>query len=69
MRLATLKDLVNEGKIGVVALSKVDAVVIPAAVKIPEIVAVGFEVLLFGADTLSNGIPEEYTELNISIIA
>ena len=56
--LATLKSLVNEGKIGVVALSKVDAGIIPAAVKIPRIVAVGVEVSFICAVALSNGIAE-----------
>ena len=70
--LATLKGLMNESKIGVVSLSKVDADIVPAALKIrgiPRIVAVGAEVLLFRAATLSNGSTEEHSELNISIIA
>ena len=66
--LATSKGLVDQGKTSVVALSKVDADIIPAAVKIPRVVAAGAEVLLFYADTLSNGTTEAYTELNISAI-
>ena len=66
--LATSKSLVNQGKTSVVALSKVDADIIPAAVKIPRGVAAGVEVLLFYADTLSGGTTEEYTELDILAI-
>lgn len=67
--LATLKGPVNEGKIGLDAVFKLDADIPSAAVKIPRIVAVGVEVFFFGADTSSNGITEEYTALSISTIA
>ena len=64
--LATLKGPVNDGKIGLVTLFKLDADIPPAVVMIPRIVAVGFEVFFFGADTSSNGTTEEYTELGTS---
>ncbi|KAL9104898.1 MAG: hypothetical protein Q9163_000215 [Psora crenata] len=67
--LATLADLVQEGKIGGVALSEVNADTIRAAAKITKIVAVEVEISLFSTDPLSNGIAKACAELNIPIIA
>ncbi len=67
--LATLEELVNEGKIGGVALSEVNADTIRAAAKITKIVAVEVEVSLFCTDPLSNGIAKACGELDIPIIA
>ena len=67
--LATLEALVNEGKIGGVALSEVNADTIRAAAKITNIVAVEVEVSLFCTDPLSNGIATACAELDIPIIA
>ena len=67
--LATLGELVKEGKIGGVALSEVNADTIRAAAKITKIVAVEVEISLFSTEPLSNGITIACAELNIPIIA
>lgn len=67
--LATLGELVKEGKIGGVALSEVNANTIRAAAKITKIVAVEVEISLFSTEPLSNGIAQTCAELNIPIIA
>lgn len=67
--LATLRELMKEGKIGGVALSEVNADTIRAAAKVTKIVAVEVEISLFCTDPLSNGIAEACAELNIPIIA
>ncbi|MCJ1282146.1 hypothetical protein MMC26_001469 [Xylographa opegraphella] len=67
--LATLDELVQEGKIGGVALSEVNAETIRAAAKITNIVAVEIEISLFCTDPLTNGITKACAELNIPIIA
>ena len=67
--LATLEELVQEGKIAGVALSEVNADTIRAAAKITKIVAVEIEISLFCTDALTNGITKACAELNIPIIA
>lgn len=67
--LGVLAELVNEGKIGGVALSEVSATTIREAVKITKIVAVEVELSLWSTDPLTNGIAEACTELDIPIIA
>ncbi len=67
--LATLEELVKEGKIGGVALSEVNANTIREAAKVTKIVAVEVEISLFSTEPLSNGITEACAELGIPIIA
>ena len=67
--LATLEELVKEGKIGGVALSEVNADTIRAAAKTTKIVAVEVELSLFCTEPLSNGIAKACAELDIPIIA
>ncbi|KAL2047434.1 hypothetical protein ABVK25_011542 [Lepraria finkii] len=67
--LATLEELVQQGKIAGVALSEVNADTIRAAAKITKIVAVEIEISLFCTDPLTNGITKACAELNIPIIA
>ena len=67
--LATLEELVKEGKIGGVALSEVNADTIRTAAKITKIVAVEIEISLFCTEPLFNGITEACADLNIPIIA
>ena len=67
--IATLEDLVKEGKIGGVALSEVNANTIRAAAKITKIVAVEIEISLFSTEPLYNGITQACGELNIPILA
>ena len=67
--LATLEELVQQGKIAGVALSEVNADTIRAAAKITKIVAVEIEISLFCTDPLTNGIAKACAELNIPIIA
>lgn len=67
--LTALAELVNEGKIGGVALSEVNADTIREAAKITKIVAVEIELSLFCTEPLTNGIAKACAELNIPIIA
>lgn len=67
--LATLEELVKEGKIGGVALSEVNANTIREAAKVTKIVAVEIEISLFSTEPLSNGITKACAELDIPIIA
>ena len=67
--LATLEELKNEGKIGEIALSEMNADTIRAAAKITKVVAVEIELSLFCTDPLSNGIAKACAEINIPIIA
>ena len=67
--LATLEELLKEGKIGGVALSEVNADTIRAAAKITKIVAVEVEISLFCTEPLFNGITSACAELNIPILA
>ena len=67
--LGTLKELVDEGKIGGVALSEVSADTIREAANITNIVAVEVELSLWSTDPLTNGIAKACAELRIPIIA
>ena len=67
--LTALANLVEEGKIGGVALSEVNAKTIREAVKITKIVAVEVELSLWCTDPLTNGIAAACAEFNIPIIA
>jgi pyridoxine 4-dehydrogenase len=67
--LGVLKEMVEEGKIGGVALCEVSADTIREAVRITKIVAVEIELSLFCTEPLTNGIAEACAELKIPIIA
>lgn len=67
--LGALAELVDEGKIGGVALCDVSANTIREAAKITRIVAVEVELSLWSTEPLTNGIAEACFELNIPIIA
>lgn len=67
--LGALAELVEEGKIGGVALSEVSASTIKEAAKVTKIVAVEVELSLWTTDPLTNGIAEACFELDIPIIA
>ena len=67
--LATLEELVGEGRLGGVALSEVNADTIRSAARITKIVAVEVEISLFSTEPLSNGIAKACADLNIPIIA
>jgi pyridoxine 4-dehydrogenase len=67
--LGALAQLVDEGKIGGVALSEVNAATIREAAKITKIVAVEVEISLFATEPLTNGIAQACYELKIPIIA
>jgi pyridoxine 4-dehydrogenase len=67
--LSALAEPVNDGKIGGVALSEVNADTIRQAAKITKIVAVEIELSLFSTEPLTNGIAKACCELNIPVIA
>ncbi|KAL9130005.1 MAG: hypothetical protein Q9217_001689 [Psora testacea] len=67
--LGALAELVDEGKIGAVALSEVNANTIREAAKITRIAAVEIELSLWSTEPLSNGIVEACAELRIPIHA
>lgn len=67
--LGALAELVDEGKIGGVALSEVSADTIRQAAKITKIVAVEVELSLWSTEPLTNGIADACAELDIPIIA
>ena len=67
--LKALAELVDEGKIGGVALSEVSAETIKQAAKITKIVAVEIELALWSREPLTNGINTICAELGIPIIA
>lgn len=67
--IATLEDLMKEGKIGGVALSEVNANTIREAAKITRVVAVEVEISLFSTEPLYNGVTQACSELNIPILA
>ncbi|KAF2474661.1 pyridoxal reductase [Lindgomyces ingoldianus] len=67
--LNALKELQDEGKIGGIALSEVNANTIREASKHVKIVAVEIEVSLFHTEALTNGITATCKELDIPIIA
>ena len=67
--LGTLAELVEEGKIGGVALSEVSAATIREAVTITKIAAVEIELSLFSTEALSNGVVAACVEHQIPILA
>lgn len=67
--LRELAKLVEEGKIGSVALSDVNADTIMEAASITKIVAVEVELSLLSTGPLTNGIADVCKELGIPIIA
>ena len=67
--LGALAELVNEGKIGGVALSEASADTVRQAVKITKIVAVEVELSLWSTEPLTNGIADACAEFGIPIIA
>lgn len=67
--LGTLAELVDEGKIGGVAISEVGANTIREASKITKILAVEVELSLWSTDPLTNGVAEVCAELKIPILA
>lgn len=67
--LNTLKSLVDEGQIGSVALSEVNANTIREAAKIVKISAVEIELSIWCTDPLSNGITSTCAELGIPVLA
>ncbi|MCJ1357116.1 MAG: hypothetical protein MMC33_007112 [Icmadophila ericetorum] len=67
--LIALAEMVDEGKIGGVALCQVDADTIREAANITKIVAVEMELYLWSTDPLTDGVADTCAELNIPIIA
>lgn len=67
--LEALAELVDEGKIGGVALSEVNAETIRETAKITKILAVEVELSLWSTDPLTNGIAAACAELKIPIQA
>ncbi|KAL9039402.1 MAG: hypothetical protein Q9214_004892, partial [Letrouitia sp. 1 TL-2023] len=67
--LATLKELVDEGKIESVALSEVNANMIREAARFVKIAAVEVELSLWCTDPLKNGIASTCRGLNIPVLA
>jgi pyridoxine 4-dehydrogenase len=67
--LSAIAELVDEGKIGGVVLSEVNADTIREAAKITKIVAVEIEMSLWSTEPLTNGIAQACYELDIPIIA
>ncbi|KAF2816387.1 Aldo/keto reductase [Mytilinidion resinicola] len=67
--LNTLKELVEEGKIGSVALTEVNATTIREAAKIVNISAVEIELSLWNTDPLRNGVLSTCAELGIPVFA
>ena len=67
--LGELAKLVNEGKIGGVALSEVNADTIREAASVTKIVAVEIELSLWSTEPLTNGVAAACAELQIPIIA
>ena len=67
--VGALRDLVDEGKIGGVALSEVSSETIRKAAAVTKIVAVELELSLWETAPLTNGIAQACKELDIPIIA
>lgn len=67
--MTALAELVDEGKIGGVALCEVSAETIREAATFTKIVAVEIELSLWSTEPLRNGIADACAELNIPIIA
>ena len=68
-QLTTLKELVDAGQIGGVALTEVNANTIREASKITKIAAVEIELSLWCTDPLHNGILQTCAELEIPVMA
>lgn len=67
--MKVLAELVEEGKIGGIALSEVNASTIRAAAKVTKIAAVETELSLFCTEPLENGIAKACADLKIPLIA
>lgn len=67
--VGVLARLVEEGKIGAIGLSEVDAETIRRAHKVHPIAAVEVELSLFDITILQNGVAKVCAELNIPIVA
>ncbi|KAH8658216.1 aldo/keto reductase [Xylariales sp. PMI_506] len=67
--IATLAELVKEGKIGGIGLSEVSAATIRKAHAVHPILAVEIELSLFTAEPLKNGVADTCHELGIPIVA
>ncbi|KAF2656781.1 Aldo/keto reductase [Lophiostoma macrostomum CBS 122681] len=68
-QITTLKTLVEEGKIGSVALTEVNANTIREAAKMVKISAVEVELSIWNTGPLKNGIVQACAELDIPILA
>jgi pyridoxine 4-dehydrogenase len=67
--LGALKEFVDQGKIGGVALSEVSGDTIRAAAKIVPISCVEIELSLFSIEPLKNGITQACADLGVPIVA
>ena len=67
--LATLQGLVEEGLIGGIALSEVNAETIRQAARLARIISVEVEISLFETGPLKNGIADACREFDIPILA
>lgn len=67
--LKALQELIQEGKIGGIALSEVSAETIQQGVKVAKIAAVEVELSLWATEPLTNGIAKVCKENDIPIIA
>lgn len=67
--MKALEELVQEGKIGGIALSEVGEATLRKAAKVTKIVGVEVELSLFSLDPLNNGVAKACAELGIPIIA
>jgi pyridoxine 4-dehydrogenase len=67
--VAALKEQVEAGNIGGIALSEVSAATIRRAAKVAKIEAVEVELSLWSTDPLENGVAQACAELDIPIIA
>lgn len=68
-QMTTLKTMVNEGKIGSIALSEVNANTIREASELVKISAVEVELSVWNTGPLKNGIAEACAQLDIPILA
>lgn len=67
--LGAFDELVKEGKIGGVALSKVSAKTIREAVRITKIQSVEIDLSLWSTEPLTNGILQACKELDVPVLA
>jgi len=67
--MKALEELVQEGKIGGIALSEVGEASLRKAAKVTKIVGVEVELSLFSLDPLKNGVAKACAELGIPLIA